>query len=83
MNELSCRQAIEQLWAFIDSELPLEQNELVREHLAACAECMPCHDFQKAFCNLLRTHAQAPVPPALRRRVFTALLEEERTRGCT
>jgi anti-sigma factor (TIGR02949 family) len=81
MNEkhmLSCKEAIEQMWAYIDGELAEIDATGVQKHLAACRGCIPHHDYQKAFCEFLRSHANRPVPTALRRHVFLTLLEEDR-----
>ena len=76
-NMLSCREVIEQLWAFIDGELDSEQLARVDLHLEACASCFPHYDFQRAFQAFLRAHNAQPVPAALRRRIFMSLLAEE------
>lgn len=75
---ISCTEALEQLWAYIDGELPEGDARGVRAHLEACKGCHPHFDYQKAFCQFLRRMAQTPVPASLRRRVFLALLEEDR-----
>jgi mycothiol system anti-sigma-R factor len=75
---LSCSEAVEQMWAYIDGELADVEGEAVREHLAACRRCYPHYDFQKAFCQFLRGHRGAGAPPELRRRLFLRLLAEER-----
>ncbi len=77
LERLSCRDAVERLWAFIDGELPDEDAAQVRAHLAACRQCHPHYDFQKAFCEFLRTRRQEGAPPELRRRIFLRLLAEE------
>lgn len=76
-DSLSCRQAVERLWAYIDGELPADESERVHEHLAVCQECYPHYDFQKAFLEFVNRHSSAPVPAGLRRRVFLRLLAEE------
>jgi anti-sigma factor (TIGR02949 family) len=76
-QHISCREAIEQLWAFIDGELPAEAATRVHDHLEACAACHPQHDYQRAFREFLRRHAPCHVPPRLRRRVFLRLLADE------
>lgn len=78
---LSCREAVERLWAFIDDELPESDAAAVRKHLEACSRCYPHFDFQKAFCDLLRTCRQEDAPADLRRRIFAELLAEERRGG--
>lgn len=77
--DLSCRDAVERMWAFIDGELPAGEGEAVREHLAACRRCYPHYDFQKAFCQFLRGHRGRGAPPELRRRIFLRLLAEEKS----
>ncbi len=77
----SCREAVEQLWAYIDGELSEDQQEQVHEHLVACNGCYPYYDFQKAFRAFLRRSSKETVPPALRRRIFLRLLAEESSAG--
>jgi mycothiol system anti-sigma-R factor len=80
MNELphiNCRQAIEQLWAYIDGELPEIEAGRVHDHLDACASCYPHYDFQRAFCAFLHNLPSRQTPPGLRRKIFLRLLEEE------
>ena len=79
-EKISCREAMERLWAYIDGELGESDAGCVESHLDACRGCYPQYDFQKAFCEFLQQHAQKPVPANLRRRVFMALLEEDRQR---
>ena len=76
-DPLSCRQAVEQLWAYIDGELPAGESERVHEHLSACQECYPHYDFQKAFLDFVRRQSEKPIPSGLRRRLFLRLLAEE------
>ena len=76
-DALSCRQAVERLWAYIDGELPAGESDRVHEHLAACQDCYPHYDFQKAFLEFVSRQSDKPVPAGLRRRVFLKLLAEE------
>jgi anti-sigma factor (TIGR02949 family) len=76
-KRISCREAVAQMWAYIDGELPSEQELDVHSHLGACKSCYPHYDFQKAFCTFLRTCSREKVPPELRRRIFLRLLAEE------
>ena len=77
-DRYSCKDAMERLWEFIDGELAEPDARCVEAHLEACKGCYPQYDFQRAFCAFLRQHATKPVPSNLRRRVFMALLEEDR-----
>lgn len=77
VSMLSCREAVERLWAFIDGELPAEDATAVRSHLEACRRCYPHFDFQKAFCQFLRTRRQEDAPAELRRKILQLLKAEE------
>ncbi len=76
---LNCKEAVAQLWAFIDGELPAADAERVHDHLHACGACSPQHDYQRAFRAFLRAHQGRTIPADLRRRIFQRLLEEEQT----
>jgi anti-sigma factor (TIGR02949 family) len=73
-DAMTCRDAVDRLWAYIDGELEPVESERVRAHLALCARCFPHYDFQRAFRELLQRCAKAAAPPELRRRVFLRLL---------
>lgn len=75
---LTCREAVERLWSYIDGELPASESDAVSRHLEICSRCYPHYDFQKAFREFLASRAQEQVPPALRRRIFLRLLAEDR-----
>jgi anti-sigma factor (TIGR02949 family) len=74
---ITCREAVEQLWAYIDGELENTDVNSVEEHLEACKGCYPHYDFQKAFREFVRRHADRAVPADLRKRIFLRLLAED------
>lgn len=76
-KKISCRDAIAQLWAYIDGELGGEHQQEVHDHLAACGSCQTPYDYQRAFRAFLRQCSSQSCPPALRRRIFMRLLAEE------
>jgi anti-sigma factor (TIGR02949 family) len=81
-HQVSCRDALAELWAFIDRELDQASAEEVRAHLDRCRSCFPQYDFQRAFRAFMATQARTTAPPELRRRIFLKLLSEEgRTDG--
>lgn len=82
-ERVTCREAIEQLWAYIDDELPQAEAGRIQDHLENCVGCHPHHDVQRAFHEFLKAHAGAQVPAQLRRRVFLRLLAEERGEGAS
>lgn len=75
---ITCREAVEQLWAYIDGELENRDASCVEKHLEACRGCYPHYDFQKAFREFVRQHGSRSVPSDLRKRVFLRLLAEDR-----
>ena len=50
---LSCRELIEQLWDYVDGELPPRRIERITDHLAACLRCYPHYRFAFAFLEAL------------------------------
>ena len=74
---LDCLAVVHRLWDFLDRELPPDEWEQVRHHLATCTGCRAHVDFCRSFLERVR---EAPVDPAevagLRRRVQAALQAE-------
>ncbi|MGH7569461.1 MAG: anti-sigma factor family protein [Gemmatimonadales bacterium] len=61
---VSCRDVIEQLWDYLDGELPSERMEELAAHLAECARCYPQYRFEFAFLEALaRQRDRLPSPP--------------------
>lgn len=61
---VSCRELIEQLWDYLDAELPPERMEEVAAHLAECARCYPQYRFEFAFLEAVaRQRDRFPGPP--------------------
>lgn len=61
---VSCRELIEQLWDYLDAELPPEHMEEVAAHLAECARCYPQYRFEFAFLEAVaRQRDRFPGPP--------------------
>lgn len=61
---VSCREVIEQLWDYLDGELPPERMEAIAGHLAECAQCYPQYRFEFAFLEALaRQRDRLPGPP--------------------
>lgn len=73
---IPCDQVIARLWEYVDDELRPENAAAVRAHLEICSRCFPQYDFQRAYKEFVHRRARQPLPPALRRRVFEAILEE-------
>ncbi len=60
---ISCRGVMEQLWDYLDGELPPERMQALADHLALCQRCYPQYRFQFAFLeSLARKRGVAPGP---------------------
>ncbi|MBI4542188.1 MAG: zf-HC2 domain-containing protein [Gemmatimonadetes bacterium] len=73
---VDCHSVMKRLWEYLDGELPLEEAQGLREHLAVCARCYPQYQFQLAFlAALARAHAgpAASPRPEFARRLRAAL----------
>lgn len=80
-STLTCAEAVERMYEFLDGELTPEVDALIREHLALCARCVPEFEHERVFLRFLeRRAAIVKAPPSLRRRIFQALLDEEAAR---
>lgn len=75
---IDCKQVMERLYEYIDGELDEETIGRIREHLKKCKRCYPRYDFEAAFVRFLRERGRASAPPELQRKIFAAILEEER-----
>jgi mycothiol system anti-sigma-R factor len=77
-RQAACRETLEQLWELVDHELQGGEAERLHAHLEKCQHCFPQYDFQRAYRAFVASCCRHDAPPELRRRIFMALLEEER-----
>ena len=74
---LDCREAMRQLFDFLDEELTPDRMEAVRAHIDVCARCYPHYDFERAFLfAIAATRRDQPASGELRLRVTDALRRE-------
>jgi anti-sigma factor RsiW len=67
---------------FVDGELPEPEEVAVKKHLDICDRCYPRYDFQRAYVEFTRqVQDRQRTPPAVRRRLFRAILEQEDRSG--
>lgn len=78
---MPCEHVMERLWEFVDGELPNDEEQAVREHLEMCGRCFPQYDWHRAYARFVHRAAQRMDNPALRRRVFAALLRASAPNG--
>ena len=71
---IDCRNAMRELWDYLDNELPADRTEQIRVHLATCTGC---HEHMQ-FCRAFLQQIELPTVPTaavavLRDRVRDAL----------
>jgi anti-sigma factor (TIGR02949 family) len=80
-TSLTCAQAIEKIYEFLDGELTPQVEEGIRAHLAICRKCYPSFRHEEVFLRFLEQRARMEAaPPELRRRIMQMLMDEEAAR---
>jgi len=51
---ISCQEALEKVYEYLDGELGSPDQEKVREHVKICRQCYPLFDFERAFLDFVR-----------------------------
>lgn len=78
MTPISCQEALERLYEYLDGELTAESAEQVRRHVEICDACYPEVKFTTEFRDALHRAAQGqPASPAGLRQKIAELLEKE------
>lgn len=75
---IPCDHVIAELWEYIDGELSDQNAARIEAHLDVCGRCFPEYDFRRAYRAFAQTVGPRPMPSAAKRRVFDAILGEER-----
>ncbi len=82
---ISCKEAVSQLYAYLDRHLGRVPEAAVEEHLKLCRHCCGELEFAKQVRGKLRRHSSAhEAPPEVRSRMESFLKElkvRRRTRG--
>ncbi len=77
VKQLDCREAMAQLWDFLDEELTPETMSAVKTHLDACAACHPHAQFAERFLAALgRCRPTDDMPGTLKQRIMVCLQNE-------
>jgi mycothiol system anti-sigma-R factor len=66
---ITCRAAVEQLWAFLDHELDDHEEQAVEAHLAFCRRCCGELEFAKHLRQLLARRGSNELPADVRARL--------------
>lgn len=77
VEELSCREAVELLFEWLDEELDGAAERAVAAHFEVCTRCYPRLVFERSFRDALRRVAEdGEAPDALKTRIEEALERE-------
>lgn len=74
---LTCEEALERLYEYLDGELADVETERVDEHLEVCRRCYPRLAFEESFrAAVERAREGKEAPPHVRNRILSVLREE-------
>lgn len=79
---ISCEEAAERLYEWLDEELDPEMSERVGTHLEVCARCYPVLVFERSFREAVQRVARADqAPQEVKDRILHQLASEGYERG--
>jgi mycothiol system anti-sigma-R factor len=70
---ITCAEAVEQLWAYLDGALTSEDKAALEEHLAFCRTCCGEVEFAKELRGFLARSAAEELPEDVRARLTATL----------
>lgn len=70
---ISCREAVQQLWRFLDEELETTARQSVEEHLEYCVYCCGELEFVGELRDLLGSQTTSDLPADVRDRLESFL----------
>jgi anti-sigma factor (TIGR02949 family) len=73
VGAVECREALERLSEFLDSELAESDGDRIREHLADCEPCLSEYDLEDHIKKLVRRSCREAAPAELHVRIRTRL----------
>jgi mycothiol system anti-sigma-R factor len=76
---ITCRAAVEQLWAFLDNELDDHDQRAVEAHLAFCRRCCGEMEFARHLRGLLARNGPGELPAEVRARLVEFIDELAQT----
>jgi mycothiol system anti-sigma-R factor len=76
---ISCAEAVERLWAYLDGALAAEDRAALEEHLGFCLVCCGEIEFARELRGFLARSANEELPEEVRARLIATLDELEAT----
>jgi anti-sigma factor RsiW len=80
-HDLNCRDFVDFILAYLEKDLPPDQDAEFRRHMAACSACVTYLETYKETIDIGRMacEADAPVPDDVPDRLVAAILAARRT----
>ena len=76
---ISCAEAVERLWAYLDGTLAAEDREALEKHLGICRDCCGEAEFARELRGFLARSAGEELPEDVRARLIASLDDLEAT----
>lgn len=76
---ISCAEAVERLWAYLDGTLTAEDKAALENHLGICRVCCGEAEFARELRGFLARSAGEELPDEVRARLIASLDELEAT----
>ena len=76
---ITCAEAVERLWEYLDGELSADDKARLEEHLGFCRVCCGEVEFAQELRSFLARSSGEELPQAVRARLLTTLDELEST----
>ncbi|CCK28679.1 hypothetical protein BN159_4300 [Streptomyces davaonensis JCM 4913] len=70
---ISCSEAVDRLWAYLDASIGGAERQAVEEHLALCLRCCGELEFAVELRRFLAASGREEIPPDVLARLRTAL----------
>lgn len=68
-----CKDAVEQLYEFLDGELTDEKRSSISTHIDDCGHCLDVYEFHAELKTVISEKCRTELPSGLKERVFDAL----------
>ncbi|HEX6567937.1 MAG TPA: mycothiol system anti-sigma-R factor [Acidimicrobiales bacterium] len=75
--EPECRDALHELYGYLDGELTDDRRAVIHRHLDECQPCAEPYDFEAELREVIRRKCQEQVPDRLMAKVRAALAGEQ------
>lgn len=72
-NDTDCKEAVEELYGYLDGELTAAKRVSIQAHLDACGHCLDAFEFHTELRAVVSQKCRSELPAGLRDRVFDAL----------